>query len=67
MEVGGFGVGSDSEFAAGFRADWKPARHFGLTAGYSHLRFKFKHDVASKTLEATQTLSGPVVGIGLYF
>ena len=64
LEGGGFGVGSDSEFAAGFRADWKPARHFGLTAGYSYLRFKFKHDVASKTLEATRHCRAPLWASG---
>ena len=53
--------------AASFRLDWKPLRHFGLTAGSNYLRLKFSHEVAGKTLEATQTLSGPVVGIGLYF
>jgi hypothetical protein len=67
VDVGGFGVGSDSEFGATVRVDWKPVRHFGLTGGYSYLRFKFKDDVANRTLEATQTLSGPVAGIGLYF
>lgn len=35
MDVGGFGVGSDMEFGASARLDWKPVRHFGLTAGYS--------------------------------
>jgi hypothetical protein len=67
LEVGGFGVGSESEFAAGFRVDWKPVRHFGLTGGYNYLRFEFEHDVAGKTLEAKQTLSGPVAGVGFYF
>jgi hypothetical protein len=67
FDVGGFGVGSDIEIGALFRLDWKPVRHFGLTAGYNYLRLEFKHELAGKTLEATQTLSGPVVGIGLYF
>jgi hypothetical protein len=67
LEGGGFGVGSDSEFGPGFKLDWKPVRHFGLTGGYNYLQFKFKHDVASKTLELKQTMSGPVAGIGLYF
>ena len=67
LDVGGFGVGSDSEFGTSLRMDWKPVRHFGLTAGYSYLRFKFSHELAGKTLEASQTLSGPVLGIGLYF
>jgi hypothetical protein len=48
--------------------DWKPVRHFGLTAGYNYLRLEFSEELAAgKTLEATQTLSGPVVGIGFYF
>ena len=67
LEGGGFGVGSDSEFAAGFRLDWKPAKHFGVTGGYNYLQFKFKHEAANRTLEVKQTLSGPVVGIGFYF
>ena len=67
LDFGGFGVGSDSEFGAAARLDWKPVRHFGLTAGYNYLRFNFKHDLAGRTFEATQTLSGPVAGIGLYF
>ncbi len=67
LEVGGFGVGSDSEVGASFRLDWKPVRHFGLTAGYNHTRLKFSHELDGKTLEATQTLSGPLLGIGLVF
>lgn len=67
LDVGGFGVGSDSEFGASGRLDWKPFRHFGLTAGYNYLRLNFSDERAGKTLEATQTLSGPVVGIGFYF
>ena len=67
FDVGGFGVGSDQEIAAAFRVDWKPIRHFGLTAGYSFLRFKFSDEVAGRTFEATQRLAGPIVGIGFYF
>jgi hypothetical protein len=67
LDVGGFGVGSDVEFGGSFRVDWKPVRHFGLTAGYTYLLLEFSHELAGKTLEAKQTLSGPVVGIGLYF
>ena len=67
LDFGGFGVGSDSEFATSLRLDWKPVRRFGLTAGYSYLRLKFTHEAANRTLKATQTLAGPVVGIGLYF
>jgi hypothetical protein len=67
LDVGGFGVGSESEFGAAVRLDWKPVQHFGLTGGYNYLRFNFEHELARRTFEATQILSGPVVGIGLYF
>ncbi len=67
FEGGGFGVGSDSDIAAGFRVDWKPTTHFGLTGGYSYLYFKLSDEVLGKTFIAKQTLHGPVVGIGLYF
>ena len=59
FEGGGFGVGSDSEYGASFRVDWKPVRHFGLTAGYSLLNFKISQDVANRTFVAKQTLHGP--------
>lgn len=67
FEVGGFGVGSDVEEAAVLRGDWKPFRHFGLTAGYSFLHFKVSDELRGRTLIARQTLHGPVLGIGLYF
>lgn len=67
FEGGGFGVGSDWEYAATVRADWKPFTHFGLTAGYGFLSFKLSDEVARKTLIAEQTLHGPIFGIGLYF
>ena len=67
FEGGGFGVGAESDIGASVRADWKPFRHFGLTAGYSFLRYRVADDLAGRTFEATHSLQGPVVGIGLYF
>ena len=67
FDVGGFGVGTVIETSAGARVDWKPFRHFGLTAGYNLLYFKVEHTVRSQTFKVTQTLHGPIVGIGLYF
>lgn len=66
-EYGGFGVGSDQDFGAGARLDWKPWDHFGFTAGYSLVTFKFKEEVGPSEFTARQTVGGPVVGIGLYF
>lgn len=67
FEVGGFGVGTDSEISAMFRMDYKPAAHFGITAGYSLLYFKLEDTVLNRTFRVEQTLHGPLVGIGFYF
>ena len=49
------------------RLDFKPLRHFGITAGYSLLYFKFEDTVRNRTFRVEQTLHGPLVGIGFYF
>ena len=67
FEGGGFGVGSDVDISTAVRVDWKPTRHFGITAGYSFLYFKLSNTVRDRTFTAKQTMHGPVVGIGLYF
>jgi len=67
FEGGGFGAGSDVDLSATFRVDWKPWSHVGFTGGYTWLYFKVSQDVANQTFVAKQTLSGPIVGFGLYF
>jgi len=67
FEGGGFGVGSDSEYAAYFRADWKPWKHVGFTGGYGLLLFTVSDEVLGQVLVARQNLNGPVIGLGLYF
>ena len=67
VEGGGFGVGSDVDFGAGLRIDWKPIAHFGLTGGYNFLYFKGSNELANRTFTVKQTMHGPSVGIGIYF
>jgi len=67
FEGGGFGAGSDVDLSATFRVDWKPWTHVGFTGGYSLLYFKISQDLANQEFVAKQTLSGPIVGFGLYF
>jgi len=67
FEGGGFGAGADVDLAAMVRADWKPVRHFGLTAGYNFLYLKITDTVAGRTVVMKPRLHGPTVGIGLYF
>jgi hypothetical protein len=67
FEGGGFGVGTDVEWAGMFRLDFKPARHFGITAGYNLLYFKGEDNGHNGTFKVEQTLHGPLAGIGLYF
>jgi len=66
-EGGGFGVGADVDFGGSVRADWKVAKHVGLTFGYGLLYFKLSDTVLQRTFEVKQTLHGPVLGLGLYF
>jgi hypothetical protein len=67
FETGGFGAGSDVEYALLGRVDWKPISHFGVTGGYHLLYLKFSDTVASKEFTVRQTVQGPVFGIGFYF
>lgn len=67
FEGGGFGVGSDVDLNTTVRLDWRPATHFGLTAGYNFLYFKISDEVRNRTFSVKQTLHGPILGIGLYF
>ncbi len=67
IDAGGFGVGADVDLGGEFRVDWKPLRHFGLTAGYNLLYLKVSDSVAGRTLTLKPTLQGPSAGIGFYF
>jgi hypothetical protein len=67
FEGGGFGVGADVDLSGMFRLDWKPVSHFGIAAGYNILYFKVTDTLRSRTFEVTQTIHGPILGIGLYF
>jgi hypothetical protein len=67
FEGGGFGAGADVDLGGSFRVDWKPFRHFGLTAGYNVLYLKISDSVAGRTVVMKPTLHGPMAGFGLYF
>jgi hypothetical protein len=71
LKGGGFGVGSDLDLSAVGRLDWRFARHFGLTAGYGVIHFKlsreFNTSFGTFERETTQTLHGPIFGLGIYF
>jgi hypothetical protein len=67
FEFGGFGVGSDQEYALMARVDWKPITHFGITGGYHLLYMKFTNTAANRDFTVRQTVHGPIFGIGLYF
>lgn len=67
FEGGGFGVGADVDVGGTFRVDWKPVRHFGLTAGYNFVYLKVTDSVVGRSLTVEPTVHGPAVGFGLYF
>jgi len=69
---GGFGVGSEVDSNAFATLDWRMARHFGLTLGYSLLYFRLEDQWldssrVEKTLKLGTTLHGPIVGFKLLF
>jgi len=67
FDGGGFGVGADVDLGASVSLDWKPIRHFGLTAGYNLLYLKVSDTVVNRDLTLKLTVHGPIVGFGLYF
>jgi hypothetical protein len=67
FDAGGFGAGADVDLGASFRVDWKPVRHFGLTAGYNLLYLKVTDSVLGRTVTVEPTVHGPMAGFGLYF
>jgi hypothetical protein len=67
LDGGGFGVGSDVDIGADGRADWRFAKHFGLTMGLAALHVENSNTVLRKTLTLDQTMYGPVIGFGIYF
>ncbi|HEY6507927.1 MAG TPA: hypothetical protein VIY56_07925 [Vicinamibacterales bacterium] len=64
---GGFGVGTDLDVSARFKADWNFVPHVGVSLGYQVLYFKLSQTVLEKAFTISQTLHGPVVGVGVYF
>ena len=66
---GGFGVGADEDIAARGQADWEFVKHFGLTFGWEVLHVEFSKTVPalSRTFTASQTMNGPMFGLGIYF
>ena len=72
LDGGGFGVGTDVSMGAAVRADWRFAKHFGMTMGFAGLHFQLANSIIDntayeKTLTIRQTLYGPVLGFGIYF
>jgi hypothetical protein len=66
LEGGGFGVGSDVDVSASFRADWRFAHHFGVTFGYGALHFQNTDTILNRDFKTKQTFNGPIFGFGIY-
>jgi hypothetical protein len=64
---GGFGVGTDVDLSGRVRVDWTFVPHVGVSLGYQLLYFKLSDDLLGRTFETSQTLHGPIVGVGIYF
>jgi hypothetical protein len=72
FDGGGFGVGTDVDVSGEAHVAWRFFRHTELRAGYSFLYYKLTVGDVSigsfpRTLVSSQSLHGPVVGLGLVF
>jgi hypothetical protein len=75
FDIGGFGVGSTIDYDAQFRMEWRFVKHFGTVFGYQLLHNKLEGTVNEQVLNTTinypwnysQTLHGPILGLGIYF
>ena len=67
MDGGGFGVGSDLDIGVSADADWRFAKHFGITMGGAYLHLEDSNTVLRRTLTIKPTLYGPTFGFGIYF
>jgi len=72
MDGGGFGVGSDSTIGGSARLDWHFVKHFGTALGFGFQHFGITKPVLqgtqfAQTLQYSNTLYGPIFGLGIYF
>ena len=72
FDGGGFGVGTDVDVSGEAHVGWRFLKHIELRAGYSFLYYKLTvADVSlgsfQRTLVSSQSLHGPVVGLGIVF
>ena len=72
FQGGGFGVGADADVSGEFTASWRFTRHTDLRLGYGFFYYKIVSDPIqvgsfTRTLQSSQTLHGPIGGIGIVF
>ncbi len=66
-DYGGIGQDHHSTSTGTARLEWQPAKHFALTFGYGFFHLDVKGQIRSRDIHFTQTLHGPIVGIGIPF
>jgi opacity protein-like surface antigen len=72
FQGGGFGVGTDVDTSAELLANWRIIPHMEIRLGYTFLYYKMTiADVSigsfQRTLISSQTLHGPILGVGIVF
>ena len=72
FDGGGFGAGTDADVSGDVNLDIRLLKHVELRLGYSYFYYKLTvADVSiasyQRTLVSSQTLHGPVAGIGIVF
>lgn len=72
FQGGGFGVGTDVDLSGEAHASWRGIPHTEIRLGFSVVYYKLTvADVSigsfQRTLVSSQTLYGPIVGLGFFF
>jgi hypothetical protein len=72
FQGGGFGVGADVDLSGEVHANWRLIPHTEIRLGYTFVYYKLTVANVSigafqRTLVSSQTLHGPIVGIGFFF
>lgn len=72
FQGGGFGVGTDVDLTSEVNASWRGIPHTEIRLGFSVIYYKLTIDDVGigsfqRTLVSSQTLYGPIVGLGFVF
>ena len=67
LDYGGFATNDVSTVTGTGRIEWRPIRNLAVTAGYGFTKLTLDGTIRSRNIHVSQTLHGPILGIGIPF